>query len=101
MKPRIRKNRANPEHMTSFVVPTIPAILFVVMSMIKLGIPASKRHAIRTMMAGKICLRSCFVVMFLASAFLHVLFHVIAVVLFILKRSHDEASSFFYLSANF
>ena len=59
MKPIIKKNRANPEHMTSFVVPTMLVMLFVVTSMSRLGIPASKKQATKTTNAGKTCFIMC------------------------------------------
>jgi len=49
----MKRNRASPELMTSFVVPKIPVMLFVDMRTIRLGIPANKKHEVMTIRTGK------------------------------------------------
>jgi len=59
MTPRIMRNNVIPEHMTSFIVPFIKRALFVVMSMSRLGNPASNREAVSTIKMGKTCFIMC------------------------------------------
>jgi len=59
MTPRIMRNNVIPEHMTSFTVPFIKRALFVVMSMSRLGNPASNRQAVNTIKMGKTCFIMC------------------------------------------
>ena len=59
MTPMMMRNNANPEHMTSFTLPKMPTILFVVMSVIRLGKPASNRQAGTMIRMGNSCFSTC------------------------------------------
>ncbi len=58
MNPMMNRNSASPELMTSFVVPCIAFMLFVVIKTIRLGIPAIKKQADKTIRTGKTSLKT-------------------------------------------